>query len=177
MVRYEFVCDGCGAPGLGEPGDYLYPDPPLGWRWRFGSALEGPHACSPQCWDRVGTAEDGRLIIWLDHDKRCQRVEPQIEQLPPAPPPVHAQKLARVVYFIRAGESGPVKIGCSRNPEARRKQLQSAHAARLVVLAIEPGGEEREQQLHREWAECRLEGEWFAPTHELLAYITSLPVY
>lgn len=70
-IHFSFVCDSCGAKGVGVLGMYLYPDPPKGWAWRFGSGLEGPHACSQRCWAAVGRCEDGRLIVSDSHESRA----------------------------------------------------------------------------------------------------------
>ena len=65
------------------------------------------------------------------------------------------------VYFIRAGEDGPVKIGLAVNVERRRKTLQTAHSAPLRMIRTIEGGRGTEQWLHQRFAEVWLKGEWF----------------
>jgi hypothetical protein len=77
------------------------------------------------------------------------------------------------VYFMRAGD-GPVKIGCSLNPEARRRKLQTASGERLKILAVMPGGREHEHYLHGIFAGDRKQGEWFSPSRRLLTFIEGL---
>lgn len=64
------------------------------------------------------------------------------------------------VYFIGNG-NGQVKIGYSKEPFKRLASLQTASPYRLELLAIVPGTEETEDQLHRKFASYRLAGEWF----------------
>lgn len=78
------------------------------------------------------------------------------------------------VYFIRAGLSGPVKIGYSKNPFRRLIELQSGNADKLRLLAIHPGGAGLEKSLHRYFADCRALNEWFDPTDEMLDLIDNV---
>lgn len=77
--------------------------------------------------------------------------------------------MSRYVYFIQAGEDGPVKIGVAAEPFKRLAELQTGNPARLRVVAIIEGDTGIEKALHERFAEHRLEGEWFKPTHVLLA--------
>lgn len=67
------------------------------------------------------------------------------------------------VYFIQAGESGPVKVGFSKNPIRRRDGLQGAHTQKLIIRALYEGGREEEMALHQRFKSHRLTREWFAP--------------
>lgn len=64
------------------------------------------------------------------------------------------------VYMIRAGESGPVKIGHSTDPQARLAALQTAHFERLRIIRLLVGGEAEEAALHLRFADQHLRGEW-----------------
>lgn len=74
-----------------------------------------------------------------------------------------------MIYFIRAGENGPVKIGRSRDPRRRLADLQVSHHETLCLLAVMDGDEAEEWTLHRAFPPVR--GEWCEPTPELLDYI------
>lgn len=78
------------------------------------------------------------------------------------------------VYFIRRGESGPVKIGFSANVRKRVRSLQTGSAEPLKLLAVAEGGEQTERFLHEQFARHRLEGEWFSPDASLLGLISDL---
>jgi hypothetical protein len=69
-----------------------------------------------------------------------------------------------VIYFIKAGETGPVKIGYSREPQARLTMLQTSHYERLTMLATVEGGFALERALHKHFEERRRTGEWFIIT-------------
>lgn len=75
------------------------------------------------------------------------------------------------VYFIRAGEDGPIKIGIAFNPYLRLDELQTGNPYRLRLIGARPGGLADERGLHRTFAADRLEGEWFKPTEALLALV------
>jgi len=75
------------------------------------------------------------------------------------------------VYFIQAGEDGPIKIGHTSNVPSRLKSLQTGHAAKLKVLGQCEGDKKLEKSLHHKFAEHRLTGEWFNPVQEILAEI------
>ena len=75
------------------------------------------------------------------------------------------------LYAIQHGEGGPVKIGVAKNPAKRLRDLQIGNPVTLNGIAAWrclPGDE---AELHELFGEARLRGEWFWPTHELLAYV------
>lgn len=79
---------------------------------------------------------------------------------------------SRFVYFIRAVSGGPIKIGVGTDPAQRLAVLQPGNPEKLRILGVIPGaGHKRERQLHLQFGESRLNGEWFKPTPELLATI------
>ena len=74
------------------------------------------------------------------------------------------------VYFIQPEGKGnkPVKIGYSKDPEARCKELQTANPKKLsicVKLPFETEGQAREAERTFHWLagkkHRRLTGEWF----------------
>lgn len=79
----------------------------------------------------------------------------------------------RVVYFVQAGDDGPIKIGSTGNPRHRLAMLQSAHYDLLTMLGTCGGGFAREYALHEELAAHRIRGEWFAPAPEVLAVVAA----
>ena len=71
-----------------------------------------------------------------------------------------------MIYFIQAGEAGPVKIGYSRSREGAKKRLRdmaTGHYETLHLRAVIPGEQIDEAELHAFWSHRRLRGEWFAP--------------
>jgi hypothetical protein len=75
------------------------------------------------------------------------------------------------VYFIQAGEGGPIKIGYSANPRDRMASLQTASSVRLKLLGVVPGAGANEQALHERFGDLRTNGEWFLPSARLLGFI------
>lgn len=79
----------------------------------------------------------------------------------------------RQVYFI-GGNVGGVKIGVAVDPIERLKVLQTGSPVPLNILASTDGGRELETEYHRQFADYRMHGEWFAMVGPVLAEITRL---
>lgn len=65
------------------------------------------------------------------------------------------------VYFIRAGEDGPVKIGYSAKVGLRLAKIQSDIDRPVAVINQIDGGIDVERWAHHRFRACRLRGEWF----------------
>ena len=65
------------------------------------------------------------------------------------------------VYFIRAGENGPVKIGQAADPASRLFDFQSGHYEILLLVRQILGGRREERALHHTYRALRIRGEWF----------------
>lgn len=72
-----------------------------------------------------------------------------------------------MIYMIRIGSVGPVKIGVAKNPLWRVKELQTAHPERLVLLDQFDAPDKEERFLHERLKAHRLVGEWFKPEPEV----------
>lgn len=76
------------------------------------------------------------------------------------------------VYFIRAVDSGRVKIGFTiGNPWDRLDALQTGNHEPLRLHASIQGSPKKERALHERFHHIRERGEWFVPTPELVAYM------
>jgi hypothetical protein len=77
----------------------------------------------------------------------------------------------RYIYFIQPEAGGPVKIGKSRDPKRRLREAQTHHPERLVIRRTvrvhKAYVDVMERNLHKHFADHRLNGEWFDPTPEL----------
>lgn len=77
-----------------------------------------------------------------------------------------------MIYFVRCGKDGPVKIGyTSTGLTARLNFLQVGCPWQLEVLGTIEGSRSDERALHKQFAHLHLRGEWFHPTAELMALI------
>jgi hypothetical protein len=65
------------------------------------------------------------------------------------------------VYFIQAGENGPVKIGHSRVPQLRLESFQLGHYEKLHLIRVVDGGRQEERWFHTVFSGLRVRGEWF----------------
>lgn len=73
-----------------------------------------------------------------------------------------------VVYFVVAGDAGPIKIGFASNLRRRLHGLQTSHHEILKVLGwIEPGSRETERTLHIDLWKHHIRGDWFRSCEEV----------
>jgi hypothetical protein len=79
------------------------------------------------------------------------------------------------VYFIKpVGMDGPVKIGCSRWPESRRKSLCPWSPFPLEIVAEIEGDFDLERRFHAMFLADHSHHEWFRASPELLATIAAI---
>ena len=67
------------------------------------------------------------------------------------------------LYIIQSDKTGAIKIGRSKNPENRLKQLQTGSPYKLKLLLVVEGRGDLEKRLHQKldkWKQRR-NGEWF----------------
>lgn len=67
------------------------------------------------------------------------------------------------VYAIREAETGNVKIGISKDPAERLKQLQTGNSSELVLVASMPAVNryKDESSAHKKLSNINIRGEWF----------------
>lgn len=67
------------------------------------------------------------------------------------------------LYFIQSEKTGMIKIGRSKNPEKRLKQLQTGSPNKLKLIAVfkDKGPEERGLHERLRCFKVRQNGEWF----------------
>jgi len=76
------------------------------------------------------------------------------------------------VYFIQEGTDGPIKIGyTAANPKGRLAALQTGNAKPLRVVTWAPGTTQDERDLHERFKHLRMQGEWFQPAADLVAFV------
>lgn len=75
------------------------------------------------------------------------------------------------IYFVRSGDA--VKIGRSVDPPQRIRELQTTHAAELVLLAYVAAHVALEGAIHQRFEHLRTRrtGEWFRLESDLVAFI------
>lgn len=74
-----------------------------------------------------------------------------------------------MIYFIAS--KGAIKIGHSRNPQARLQDLQVGSSKPLELLHTMRGGRGTEAILHDKFKHLNIHGEWFQAGPELLSFI------
>lgn len=79
-----------------------------------------------------------------------------------------------MIYFIRAMQSGAIKIGTSNDPKRRLETMQTGSPEPLELIGVLPGQADAEKVLHRTFAKFRIHGEWFKGDEELIREIKAL---
>lgn len=74
------------------------------------------------------------------------------------------------LYLIHDTVQNALKIGRSRNPQARLAQLQTANCNRLSMLYSIKGMGYLEKELHQMFGKIRLNGEWFENDGSIIKY-------
>jgi hypothetical protein len=75
-----------------------------------------------------------------------------------------------LVYYAQRLPDGLIKIGTSKNLRTRLGNLTREHGE-LRLLLTHLGDRERETRMHKQFEALWVEGEWFRPEAELLAWI------
>jgi hypothetical protein len=75
------------------------------------------------------------------------------------------------VYFIRDIETRLIKIGFSRIPDYRIRQIRLAVGHPVELAAMLPGSRDLERRLHLDLRDTNDHREWFVRSPRLLAYI------
>jgi len=78
------------------------------------------------------------------------------------------------IYFVAATNSDVVKLGFSKNPWSRLKDLQGGSAEKYSVLATLKTPNRSEAELHELFKLSRKNGEWFARTEALNLLISNI---
>lgn len=81
-----------------------------------------------------------------------------------------------MVYFIQEANNpnGLIKIGRAQNPERRLITIQVSSPVKLGFLNVIVD-ENDDRKYHLRFSSAWVRGEWFNPTEELNAFISSLP--
>lgn len=80
------------------------------------------------------------------------------------------------IYFVQQGADGPIKIGKANNVRDRMRGLQTSNPYPLRLLGVVDGGMSEEADLHRRFADARMQGEWFRPDASILQYLRAAAV-
>ena len=84
----------------------------------------------------------------------------------------HVARQSSFVYFVRSGNL--IKIGVARNVRKRLDGLQCGNPELLSLLALQPGDQNLERRLHKQFAADRVRGEWFNFSPAIKSYIEGL---
>ena len=79
-----------------------------------------------------------------------------------------------MIYAIQAGESGPIKFGVARNPNARLGELQTGNAIVLKIIALADVDHSIEGFIHRHLEADHEHGEWFRPSPRALGVVDAM---
>ena len=66
-----------------------------------------------------------------------------------------------MIYFVRAGEHGPIKIGYASDVAGRIATMQSGNHETLILIREIEGDTRTERALHRRFSAYHIAREWF----------------
>jgi hypothetical protein len=75
------------------------------------------------------------------------------------------------IYFISEENNNRVKIGYSKDPYKRLKQLQTGNSNKLILLNAIPGSQKEERKWHKLFCHSKINNEWFHLSEEILTFI------
>lgn len=81
-----------------------------------------------------------------------------------------------MIYFIQAGDHGPVKIGYAEDVPKRFRELQCGNHLKLRLLRTLEGGRAAEAWFHREFTFYKIRAEWFVFAGAMLTAGPPAPV-
>lgn len=73
-----------------------------------------------------------------------------------------------MIYYIHNTNNGLVKIGFSKHPNIRLKQLKNQHGNSLLIVRIIPGDRALEKEIHAKFSRQRVHGEWFVWCNDMV---------
>ena len=79
-----------------------------------------------------------------------------------------------MIYFIQAGENGPIKIGASSVPRFHLDRLQQGNHEKLTIVAEIPGERNLGKKVQADLKAFERGRQWFYPTDEVLDYIEKM---
>lgn len=85
-------------------------------------------------------------------------------------PEQKGKKVTGYVYFVQSA-AGPIKIGYSKDPQERIKDIATHNPERLFLLACTPGSLTDERRIHKVAKPYRIRGEWYTPSFPILELI------
>jgi hypothetical protein len=76
------------------------------------------------------------------------------------------------IYFIQAGDDGPIKIGSAKSPGERLATHQTSNHEELRIVATIPASSRNlERSIHASFAKHHIRGEWYHPAPEIMKII------
>lgn len=75
------------------------------------------------------------------------------------------------VYLILDADNNRVKIGHSRHPLKRLRQLQTGSSAKLILIGVIAAAIEVEKRLHDEMHEHHVHSEWFSGGEDAVKWL------
>jgi hypothetical protein len=80
-----------------------------------------------------------------------------------------------MIYFLQAGNNGPIKIGDSDAVHERLAELQVGCPYKLKLLFVYNGREFDEAGLHKKFKHENIRGEWFRPARSIVEFRKDFP--
>lgn len=109
---------------------------------------------APECPCLMCAQWHSAAVMEIGNQAEAEEARREEERRLPRPPK------PTFIYLLLDERSGYVKIGRARDPSARERTLQSENPCVLMIYRG-PADASLENELHEEYAEFRVRGEWF----------------
>jgi uncharacterized protein YozE (UPF0346 family) len=86
--------------------------------------------------------------------------------------PIYPNDGTSLVYFIHSPQTNMVKIGTTRNLDARLRSIRTSSATQIEILHTLEGNCKIEKSIHRKYTRHKSHGEWFHLDGELLDFLS-----
>lgn len=83
------------------------------------------------------------------------------------------RQVQHLVYAIEALGLNTIKIGWTKHLTSRLSAIRTSCPVELRLLGVTPGNRTDESEIHQQFEDCRVRGEWFRATPELRAEVSS----
>lgn len=78
-----------------------------------------------------------------------------------------------MIYVIVELETANCKVGYSRNPDKRLRELQTGNPNTLSILCTLEGDKPDERMIHDKWKDVHMKGEWFSYNEKFVDWLYS----
>lgn len=140
-------------------------------RWYFGRTIDGKKLRVPM--PPPGTPEFDQKYQKLLHGSYEDAAVALTKLRTTRGAIAKVRRMTKDGFVYAAVDGALVKIGFTKNPAARLRNLRTGAAGNLAFYVLKPGSKADEAALHRRFANAHVAREWFERAAEVEAWIAA----